>query len=158
MCSYAPHSVTPDVDVTAPWTLSLKATQTVNFHLLRRFSDRGQWGAVITRTGVSQTWVEPALTPTTSLMTILLKLLHRSYFCKMEIISSTSLSLLSSDYDYDVYDETQYMKGLARSRHIFFNVLFPSSCALFLICKLLLGKNTSHGLFLHYFTNEKSKA
>ena len=42
----------------------------------------------------------------------------------MEIISSISLSLLSSDYDYDVYNETQYRKGLAHSRHIHFLMFF----------------------------------
>lgn len=37
---------------------------------------------------------------------------------------STPLFLQSLDYDYVVYDETQYMKGLAHSRHIFKKMFF----------------------------------
>ena len=38
-CTHIPHS---DAEVTDSQTLSLKAIKTVNFYLLRKFSDRGQ--------------------------------------------------------------------------------------------------------------------
>lgn len=79
----------------------------------------------------------------------------------MEIISSISLSLLSSDYDYDVYNETQYRKGLAHSRHIhflmFFLPLVPRPYMQTTLKVTVLKKHSPCGLSLHYFMSEKVK-
>ena len=79
----------------------------------------------------------------------------------MEIISSISLSLLSSDYDYDVYNETQYRKGLAHSRHIhflmFFLPLVPPPYKQTTLKVTVLKKYFPCILSLHYFMSEKSR-